>query len=91
MKLYGAMIRVVLRRPTLIPALLGLAWRSRRRDWLRRAPFLPLPSRTYLEWRMETAYGEPDPAPPAHEIVRYLRWTRRMRRLTRASRRHIDG
>jgi len=82
MGLYLAMLGVVLRRPTLLPALLGLAWRIRRRGWFRRPPFLPLPSRAYLEWRMETAYGDPGYRPPPDEIARYLRWTRRMRGTT---------
>ena len=91
MKLYGAMFRLVLRRPLLLPPLLGLAWRSRRRDWYRRPPFLPLPSRAYLEWRMDTAYGDPDHRPPPDETARFLRWTGRMRRLTRSRRMHFHG
>jgi len=91
MKLYGAMFRVILRRPLLLPPLLGLAWRSRRREWYRRPPFLPLPSRAYLEWRMDTAYGDPDFRPPAHEIARYLRWTGGMRRMNRSRSARFHG
>src|SRR2546430_7431012 len=35
-----------------------LAWSFRARDWYRRPPFLPLPPRDYLRWRMFTAYGD---------------------------------
>jgi len=25
--------------------------------WFRKAPYLPVPARSYLRWRLETAYG----------------------------------
>jgi hypothetical protein len=80
MGIYVRMLTVVLRRPRSIPALVGIAWATRRRDWHRRFPFLPLPPRSYLRWRMETAYGDAEAAPPPDDTVRYLAWTRRMRR-----------
>ena len=55
-------------------ALLRVAWRFRRRGWWRRAPFLPLPDRTYLRWRMHTAYGAYDALPPVDDVIRYARW-----------------
>jgi hypothetical protein len=63
-----------LRHPATGVALLRVAWRFRRRGWWRRPPFLPLPDRTYLRWRMHTAYGEYDSVPPADDVVRYARW-----------------
>ena len=57
------------------------AWAFRARDWYLRAPFLPLPPRSYMRWRMETAYGDPEAVPTATELERYLVWTTRMRRL----------
>ncbi len=80
MSQYLKIVAVALRRPTLLPALLGAAWAFRARDWYRRPPFLPLPSRAYLRWRMETAYGDPDATPPPDEVARFLRWAREMRR-----------
>ena len=77
--LYGRMARVAMRHPRLIPAMLGAAWASRARDWYRRAPFLPVPPRAYVCWRMDTAYGDPDAIPPEEELVRYLRWASEMR------------
>lgn len=58
-------------------ALLRTGWRFRRREWYRRPPFLPLPDRTYLRWRMHTAYGRDDAVPPATDVVRYARWATR--------------
>ena len=63
-----------LRNPAIGVALLRVAWRFRRRGWWHRAPFLPLPDRTYLRWRMHTAYGEHDAVPPADDVIRYARW-----------------
>ena len=63
-----------LRDPATGVALLRVGWRFRRRGWWRRVPFLPLPDRTYLRWRMHTAYGEHDTVPPAEDVIRYARW-----------------
>lgn len=70
---------MALRRPRMIPYLVRAAWAFRARGWYRRPPFLPLPPRSYLRWRLETAYGDPDAAPPIDELERYLIWTARMR------------
>jgi hypothetical protein len=72
-----------LRRPTLWWPLLAAGWRFRARGWLGRAPFLPLPSAAYMEWRLHTAYGEEGRAPTIEELGRYLRWVLRMNRLDR--------
>jgi hypothetical protein len=56
--------------------LLSLAWAFRRRRWWATAPFLPLPDRTYLEWRMHTAYGEERSVPPVEDVLRFARWRR---------------
>jgi len=72
---------MALRRPRVLPYLLRAAWAFRARGWYRRPPFLPLPPRSYLRWRMETAYGDPDALPTPEEMERYLRWTARMRGL----------
>jgi hypothetical protein len=65
-----------IRSPTLIPALATVAWRFRRRRWYARPPFLPLPDREYLRWRMYTAYGDANAVPPVQDVERYARWAR---------------
>ena len=64
--------------PALAADLLRVAWRFRTRGWYRRFPFLPLPDRTYVAWRMYTAYGDHQAVPPLDDVVRYARWARRM-------------
>jgi hypothetical protein len=65
--------------PRTAAALLGVAWRFRRRGWLTRFPFIPLPDREYVRWRMLTAYGDENAVPPASDVVRYARWAVRDR------------
>jgi hypothetical protein len=68
----------VLRRPQLWPAALALVPPR----WWRRWPPWPLPSRSYLRFRMETMYGDGGRLEPA-DLVRYLEWVRTMRRRPR--------
>jgi hypothetical protein len=63
-----------LRDPRTAAALVRVGWRFRERGWYRRFPFLPLPARDYLRWRMYTAYGDSSVVPPADDVVRYARW-----------------
>jgi hypothetical protein len=63
--------------PMIAIALLRTGWRFRRRGWATRPPFLPLPDREYLAWRMYTAYGDKRAVPPADDVIRYARWATR--------------
>ncbi|HWB38002.1 MAG TPA: hypothetical protein VHA75_18450 [Rugosimonospora sp.] len=68
----------VLRHPVLWPTAVGQAFRLARPRWWRRPPFLPLPDRDYVRFRMQTAYGstgEPEP----QDLVAYLHWCRQFR------------
>ncbi|HEY0242132.1 MAG TPA: hypothetical protein VGC52_05665 [Gemmatimonadaceae bacterium] len=70
-------LRLALRsltRPSLAIDLIRVAWRFRSRGWYTRFPFLPIPDRTYVRWRMYTAYGDYDAIPPAEDVERYARW-----------------
>ncbi len=64
-------------RPRLLAGLLRAAWRFRARGWWKRPPFLPVPPREYLEWRMHTAYGDGGRAPRTDELDRYVHWANR--------------
>jgi hypothetical protein len=61
----------------------GLWWTAIRQvrllavpGWWRRAPFLPLPDRAYLRFRLETAYGDPAHALEPADVITYLNWCR---------------
>jgi len=62
--------------PRLAIDLLRAGWAFRRRRWWADPPFLPLPDRTYLRWRMYTAYGSEDTVPPLEDMLRFVRWRR---------------
>ncbi|MEO7442572.1 MAG: hypothetical protein ABIW46_03455 [Acidimicrobiales bacterium] len=51
--------------------------------WWRRPPFLPLPDRDYLAFRLETMYGGSSPAPVPSDVVTYLEWCRSHRQTLR--------
>ena len=72
---FGLAARAAL-RPRLALDLVRTAWVFRRRDWHRRAPFLPLPDPAYLRWRMYTAYADEHAVPPAEDVIRFARWRR---------------
>jgi hypothetical protein len=62
--------------PRLACDLLRTAWVFRRRNWWRQVPFLPVPDRDYLGWRMYTAYGDETAVPPADDVISFARWRR---------------
>lgn len=64
--------------PSLAWALLLLIWRFRHIRWYARFPFLPLPPRDYVRWRMYTAYGDADAIPPLADVRRYALWAARI-------------
>ncbi len=74
--LYLRLALKALVRPRLAVDLLRLAWSFRARDWYRRPPFLPLPPRDYMRWRMFTAYGDEQAIPPAQDVANFARWRR---------------
>ena len=77
MRLIGALTLHSVLHPLDGVRLLRVLWRFRSRRWYQRFPFLPLPSRTYLRWRLHTAYGDDNAVPSAEDLVRYARWATR--------------
>lgn len=69
-------------RPRLALDLLATGWAFRRRWWWKHAPFLPLPDRAYLRWRMYTAYADEDAVPPVDDVIRFATWRRETMDLT---------
>lgn len=64
----------VARRPGLWPVATRQALVLARPGWWRRPPFLPLPDRAYLRFRLVTAYGGDGQPPTPEDLVAYLRW-----------------
>lgn len=67
--------------PRLALDLIRMVWAFRAQHWYRKPPFLPLPPREYVRWRMYTAYGDENAVPPLADVVRFARWRREVMRL----------
>jgi hypothetical protein len=76
---WTATAAAVARRPRLWPTAARQARRLAPRRWWARPPFLPLPDRRWLRFRMETQYGDPDHPPVAQDVVTWLEWSRSFR------------
>lgn len=50
--------------------------------WWRRAPYLPVPDRAYLRFRLQTAYGDSDRSPDPQDLITYLHWCRAWPKVT---------
>jgi hypothetical protein len=74
-------IGAVIRHPSLWPTALRQGWRLVPERWWTRAPFLPVPSRSYLRFRLLTQYGDISHRPEADDVLNYLRWCRDWQRL----------
>ncbi|MDH3538789.1 MAG: hypothetical protein OEP52_02240 [Acidimicrobiia bacterium] len=75
----SSILRVVVRRPSLWPEALRVLVAFTPGRWWRRAPFLPVPRRAYLRWRMQTAYGSPDATPVPSDVIHFLEWRKGQR------------
>jgi hypothetical protein len=73
---YARVAVAVLLRPSYWLAAVTVLGRMVPRGWWRRAPFLPLPSRSYVRFRMQTQYGGESSRPTVPDVLRYLRWVR---------------
>ena len=69
-------VLAVLRRPSLWWTALGTLAAMSPKRWWRRPPFLPIPDREVLDWRLTTAYGSSDAALDEADLVAYLEWRR---------------
>ena len=76
-------VRVV-RHPSLWSIALLMWRRVTPSGWWRRRPFLPVPDRAYIRFRLDTAYG-PGVVPEPDDLVAYLRWCLEREIVRRAS------
>ena len=72
-------VRAVLARPRLWAVAIVTARAALPVGWWRRRPFLPLPDRRYVRFRLLTQYGSADAEPDPMDLVRYLEWCRTQR------------
>jgi hypothetical protein len=75
-------IAAVLRRPRLWPTAVRQWSRLVPGSWWRRPPFLPVPDRAYMAFRMQTQYGDPRHRPERDDLISYLTWCREWQDVT---------
>jgi hypothetical protein len=66
----------VARRPRLWPTAVSSAIALVPNRWWRRRPFLPIPDRNWLRFRMVTAYGGDGGSPDPADVITWLEWRR---------------
>ena len=69
-------IGAVARRPRLWPTAVRQTLRLAPHRWWRRPPFLPIPDRRYLAFRLQTQYGDARHAAEPGDVISYLEWCR---------------
>ncbi|HUS42504.1 MAG TPA: hypothetical protein VMY16_07540 [Ilumatobacteraceae bacterium] len=77
----AGVVAVVARHPSVWATAFRQGVRLVPARWWARAPFVPLPSRAYLEFRLVTQYGDISHRPDAEDVLNYLRWCRDWQRL----------
>jgi hypothetical protein len=82
-------IVTVLRQPQLWRTAIRQVFRLAPNGWWRRAPFMPLPDARYLQFRMETQYGDTMHRAEQHDLVTYLVWCRAYQRNLRRTRARV--
>jgi hypothetical protein len=77
MRSWTRSVLAVAARPGLWPTALRQGARLAPDRWWGRPPFLPLPDRSWLRFRMETAYGgDGRGGPRPDDLVTFLEWSR---------------
>ncbi len=46
-------------------------------NWWQKKPFLPVPDKHWIEFRMETAFGDPNNRPSPQDTISFLEWCKR--------------
>jgi hypothetical protein len=72
-----AVVLAVVRRPSLWRTALQQWRRTTPPGWWRRWPFLPVPSRDYLAFRLVTQYGRSEHRIEPVDVLNYLAWCKR--------------
>jgi hypothetical protein len=76
MSSWASAAAAVAARPRLWPTAVAQVRRLAPQRWWSRRPFLPVPDRAWLRFRMETQYGDPAHRPEPDDVVAWLEWAR---------------
>jgi len=70
-------VAAVIRRPRLWGTAASAAVAFAPRGWWRQRPFLPVPDKEIMRWRITTAYGSSEAGVDPADVVAYLEWRHR--------------
>lgn len=73
-------IVALLRRPHLWGTAVGALASFAPDGWWRRPPFLPIPDRDAVAWRLTTAYGSSEATLAEGDLLTYLEWRHQVAR-----------
>lgn len=82
---FVTLLIAVVVRPRLWLTAIRQAVRLAPRRWWATAPFLPVPTRAYLDFRLTTQYGTSDQDPYIYDIIEFLEWSRDWHSTTRSN------
>ncbi len=68
--------RALLRRPELWTTAVRQLFTLAPNKWWQQSPYLPLPDPSYFNFRLQTAYGDTETAPPTDGLITYLEWVK---------------
>ena len=83
--MFGRMIRTkkmikiivaIIIRPRIWKSALVQIWRLAPNQWYRYYPYLPIPAKEWIDFRLQTAYGTTEIVPPPEDVINFLEWTR---------------
>lgn len=74
----ASIVIAVLCRPSLWITALTQLIRLTPRRWWAQAPFLPVPTREYIRFRVLTQYGERGHTLEVADVLSYLRWLKEL-------------
>jgi len=69
-------VSAIARRPCLWPTAARQARKLAPTGWWRKPPFLPVPAKDFVAFRIVTQYGEIGRSPSPEDVVDYLAWCR---------------
>ncbi|MFZ4719635.1 MAG: hypothetical protein ACOYMR_09435 [Ilumatobacteraceae bacterium] len=73
-------VAAVAARPSLWATAVRMWWRTTPGDWYRTRPYLPVPDRHYLHFRLVTQYGRDDAPVEPVDVLNYLAWCKQQDR-----------
>lgn len=79
MKSGASIIAAVVVRPQLWAVAITQVFRLSPSRWWARAPFLPIPTRSYLRFRAQTQYGGEAHQIAVKDVLSYLNWLKDFR------------